>query len=95
MVAVVVVAFDGDFFDGSIHAFDLSVGPFRLVQGWLGLVRQWSHAMRPAGAVDDHEEIKLARRQCALLPDRCGSSRLESCRTSAVWVSYPPSPADG
>ena len=27
MVAVVVVAFDGGFFDGSVPAFDLFVGP--------------------------------------------------------------------
>jgi len=55
MVAVVVVAFDGGFFDGSVPAFDLSVGP-----GMVGLGKAMVGALRPAGVVDGHEEIELA-----------------------------------
>jgi hypothetical protein len=55
MVAVVVVAFDGGFFDGSVPAFDLFVGP-----GMVGLSEAMVDVLRPAGAVEGHEEIELA-----------------------------------
>jgi hypothetical protein len=46
-LVVIVVAFDGSFLDGSIHAYDLSVGP-RMV----GFGEAMVDAMAIAGAVE-------------------------------------------